>query len=310
MRLPILVLCALLGAFVLPARALGQSTGELAERPDRRRSRFALDLGFYYGQQRTLLGDDRGRALLVPSLFASVDALALASDVSFAFDLGLRTVASFGRWAFEDRTDYRVGNLYLGARVVVDPIRHLRVRGGFGVVAPFMNVYEGGSLVPLREADIGIVQVPLSGLPNGAWDPWLFARGYVPLVFRADAEYREDWWFAGGETALGLGVPVLEGYDGASVGAQLGLFGGVRPIPELAAGLRLQTVVYDVGRAGGAESDAVGFFTLVPFVRGELNATFAELRFFINVADNDPYRVLGEKAWGLYLQIGSDFDVR
>jgi hypothetical protein len=305
-----LLLGVLLGTLVAPAAALGQSTGELAERPDRHRSRFAVDLGFYYGEQRTLLGDNRGRALLVPSLSASIDAVRITDTVSLAVDFAFRSVGTFGRWFLEDRTDFRAGNLQLGARVVVGPIRHLRVRGGLGAVAPFMNVYEGGNALPFRQADIATVQVPLSGLPNGAWDPWLFARGYLPIVLRADAEYREDFWFFGGETALGVGVPVLEGYDGASIGAQLGLFGGVRPIPELAAGLRLQTVMYDVGRIGGAESDAVGFFTLVPFVRGELNAVFAELRFFINVADNVAYDALGEKAWGLYLQVGSDFDVR
>ncbi len=311
MRLPIASPVALALATLLLATgtARAQSTGELADSPDRQRSRFALDLGFYYGEQH-LFTMEHGRALLVPSVQASIDVLELAPDVSLAFDLSFRTVASFGRWLLEDRTDYRAGNLYLGARVAFFPIPHLRVRAGFGIVAPIMNTYEQGTLIPFREADVGLVQVPLSGLPNGAWDPWLFARGYLPLVFRADAEYRQDWLFFGGETALGVGVPVLDGYDGASVGAQLGIFGGVRPIPELAAGLRLQAAMYDVGTVSRTDSDAVGFFTLVPFVRGEMNAAFAELRFFINVADNTAYDTLGEKAWGLYLQLGSDFDVR
>jgi hypothetical protein len=305
-----LALASLALASLAPSAARAQSTGELAESDDRQRSRFAIDLGFYYGEQRTLLGEDRGRAVLVPSVLATVDALELTSDVSLAFDLSFRSVATFGRWLLEDRTDFRAGNMYLGARAVITPMRHLRVRAGLGVAAPFMNVYEGGNLLPFREADVAIVQVPLSGLPNGAWDPWMFARGYVPIVLRADGEYRQDWLFFGGETALGIGVPVLDGYDGASFGAQLGLFGGVRPIPELAAGLRLQAVMYDVGRVGGSESDAVGFFSVVPFVRGEINAAFAELRFFINMPENDAYEALGEQAWGLYLQLGSNFDVR
>lgn len=37
---------------------------------------------------------------------------------------------------------------------------------------------------------------------------------------------------------------------------------------------------------------------------------FAELRFFISLADNSVYDAIGEKAWGLYLLFGSDFDVR
>lgn len=304
-----LVLAALAPTVLSPPPARAQSTGELAESEERGRSRFAIDLGFYYGEQR-IFTEDHGRAILVPSVLATVDALELTREVSLAFDFAFRSVATFGRWLLEDRTDFRAGNMYLGARAVITPMRHLRIRAGLGVAAPIMNAYEGGSLIPFREADVAIVQVPLSGLPNGAWDPWMFARGYVPIVLRADGEYRQDWLFFGAETALGVGVPVLEGYDGASVGAQLGLFGGVRPIPELAAGLRLQAVMYDLGRVGGGESDAVGFFSVVPFVRGEINAAFAELRFFINMPKNSAYDALGEQAWGLYLQLGSDFDVR
>ena len=71
--------------------------------------------------------------------------------------------------------------------------------------------------------------------------------------------------------------------------------------------------MYDPGRSGGRLGDdpsAVGFFSMAPFVRGELNAAFAELRFFVSLADNPSYASIGEKAWGLYLQVGSDFDVR
>lgn len=235
----------------------------------------------------------------------NADVVAITPEVSLSIDVQFRSVATFGRWGLEDRTDFRAGNLYAGARVALLPIRHLRVRGGFGVVGPFMNVYDDG--------DIGNVTVPLSGLPNGAWDPWMFSRGYVPLVFRLDGEYRQDWLFFGAETALGIGVPVLDGYEGVAIGAQLGIWGGVRPIEGLAAGLRLQTAMYDPGRTGGVfggDPSAVGFFTIVPFVRGELNDVFIESRFFINVVDNTAYDAIGEKAWGLYLLLGSDFDAR
>jgi hypothetical protein len=309
-----LVVLLSLASLVLARPASAQSTGEYSLTSS---SRFTLDLGFYYGEAPDLIGQRHGRALLVPSLAINADVLAISDDVSLSVDVQFRSVASLGRWLLEDRTDFRAGNLYGGVRVAVRPMRELRVRGGFGVVGPIMNVYDDGSLIPPVAADLAIFQVPLSALPNGAWDPWMVSRGYVPLVFRVDAEYRQDWLFFGGEAALGVGVPVLEGFEGVAIGAQLGLWGGVRPVPELAAGLRVQTVMYDEGRSS-ADPSAVGFFTLVPFVRGEINDVFAEARFFVNVADNTAYDAaddiplggLGEMAWGLYLQVGSDFDAR
>lgn len=300
MRTSLAVLFSLASlALVTPASA--QSTGEYSLTAS---SRFTLDLGFYYGQV-SFFTEEHGRALLVPSLAVNADVFAIADDISISIDLQFRSVASFGRWTLEDRTDFRAGNLYGGVRAAFRPTRALRVRGGFGVVGPLMNVYDAG--------DFANVSVPLSGLPNGAWDPWMFSRGYVPLVFRLDGEFREDWYFFGAETALGLGVPVLDGYDGVGIGAQLGLWGGVRPVEGLAAGLRIQTAMYDPGRTTGllgGDPSAIGFFTLVPFVRGEFHDVFAEARFFINVVDNTAYDALGEKAWGLYLLLGSDFDVR
>lgn len=305
MRTTPTILCVLLASLLAPSVISAQSTGELAEERDRRRSRFGLELGFYHGgNDLGIFGSER-HTIFVPSVFANVDVLELTPEVSLSLDFQLRTAGSIWKVGSNERTDFRSGNAYLGARVAIAPVRGLRVRGGFGVVAPFLNVY--------ADDDFALVSVPFTALPIGGWDPWLVARGYVPIVFRFDGEYRQDWLFVGAETALGLGIPVLDGYDGLGLGAQLGIFGGVRPIPELAAGLRLQTAMYDPGRSGGrfgADPSGVGFFSMVPFVRGELNAAFAELRFFISLADNSSYDGIGEKAWGLYLLFGSDFDVR
>jgi hypothetical protein len=195
-----LVVLLSLASLVLARPASAQSTGEYSLTSS---SRFTLDLGFYYGEAPDLIGQRHGRALLVPSLAINADVLAISDDVSLSVDVQFRSVASLGRWLLEDRTDFRAGNLYGGVRVAVRPMRELRVRGGFGVVGPIMNVYDDGSLIPPVAADLAIFQVPLSALPNGAWDPWMVSRGYVPLVFRVDAEYRQDWLFFGGEAALG-----------------------------------------------------------------------------------------------------------
>lgn len=302
MRALLLISCSMcwlaVQAFAFSAPVAAQSTGELSQT---RHSRAALDLGFYYGENATLLGREH-HTVLVPSLAVNLDAIAFSSEVSLSFDVALRTVGSIWKVGSNERSDLRAGNLYLGARVAVTPLRGLRVRGGFGVAAPVLNTY--------ADDDFALISVPFTALPNGGWDPWMFMRGDVPLVFRADGEYREDWFFFGGETALALGVPVMSGREGLTVGAQLGVYGGVRPIPQLAAGLRLQAVLYDPARAGISDPSAIGFFSMAPFVRGELDDLFAELRFFIGLADNDPYRLIGEKAWGLYLQLGADFDVR
>jgi len=305
MRTTVLCLCVILASVLAPGATSAQSTGELSGEQGRHRSRFGLELGFYHGGNDLGIFGSEKHTVFVPSVFANVDVLEITPEVSLSFDFQLRTVGSIWKVGSNERTDFRAGNALFGARVAIAPMRGLRIRGGFGVVAPFLNVYESD--------DFGLVSVPFSSLPIGGWDPWLVARGYVPLVFRVDGEYRQDFWFVGGEAALGLGVPVLDGFEGLGLGAQLGVFGGVRPIPELAAGLRLQTAMYDPGRSGGRlgnDPSAVGFFSMVPFVRGELNAAFAELRFFVSLADNPSYDSIGEKAWGLYLLVGSDFDVR
>jgi hypothetical protein len=300
MRISIALLASLLTLLAV-APAAAQSTGELSETA---RSRFTLEGGFYHGGNDTFLGAER-HTIFVPSLHVNADVLEITSDVSLSLDFSFRAVGSIWKVGSNERTDLRAGNLYFGARVVVTPLRGLRLRGGVGVVGPVLNAY--------NDDDIAVITVPFTALPIGGWDPWLISRGYVPVVFRLDAEYRQDFFFFGGEAALGLGVPVLEGFDGLGVGAQLALFGGVRPIRELAAGLRLQTAMYDQGRSGGAfgsDPSAIGFFSMVPFVRGEFDDVFAELRFFISLADNSAYDSIGEKAWGLYLLFGSDFDVR
>lgn len=305
MRTTSAILGVLLASLLAPTLVAAQSTGELSGERDRHRSRFGLELGFYHGgNDLGIFGSER-HTIFVPSLFANVDVLEITREVSLSLDFAFRSAGSIWKVGSNERTDFRAGNAYFGARVAIAPLQGLRIRGGLGVVAPFMNVY--------ADDDFGLISVPFSGLPLGGWDPWMIARGYVPIVFRFDGEYRQDFFFVGAETALGLGVPVLDGYEGLGLGAQLALFGGVRPIPELAAGLRLQTAMYDPGRSGGrlgSDPSAVGFFSMVPFVRGELNAAFAELRFFISLADNASYDGIGEKAWGLYLLFGSDFDVR
>lgn len=295
---PLLVLAVLLA--LVPAAASAQSTGTYSLRAP---SRFTLDLGFYHGGNNSFLGSEQ-HTVFIPGLDVNADLFEITREISLSFDLTFRSVGSIFKLGSNERSDFRAGNLYVGARVVVRPsgIRGLRLRGGLGVVGPVMNAY--------NDDDFALTSVPFTALPIGGWDPWLVVRGYVPIVFRLDGEFREDWYFFGGEAALGIGVPVLSGYDGAAVGAQLGLFGGVRPVQGLAAGLRLQTVMFDQGRAGGAfgsDPSAIGFFSLVPFVRGELDDLFAELRFFISLADNDYYDAIGEKAWGLYLLFGTDF---
>ncbi|MFN7697872.1 MAG: hypothetical protein ACK6CU_05310 [Deltaproteobacteria bacterium] len=290
-----------LGLAALASPAAAQSTGELSGSA---RSRLALDVGFYHGGSDTLLGAER-RTILVPSLHLSADVLGIAPDVSLALDVSFRAVGSIWKVGSNERTDFRPGNVYAGLRLVVTPFEGLRVRGGLGVVAPVLNTYAGD--------DFAVIAVPFTALPLGGWDPWLIARGYVPVVLRLDAELRQGAFFLGAEGAIGLGVPVLEGYEGLALGAQLAGFGGVRPIQELALGLRAQTAMYDAGRTAGvfgSDPWAVGFFSLVPFVRVEVGGLFAEARCFVSLVDNPAYAANGEKAWGLYLLLGTDFDLR
>lgn len=48
---------------------------------------------------------------------------------------------------------------------------------------------------------------------------------------------------------------LCEGRDEVSIGAQVGVFGGVRLIAELAMGARFQAVLYDPG----SSTSAIGF---------------------------------------------------
>jgi hypothetical protein len=285
------------------AEAEAQSTGELRADTTLPNSRIALDVGLYT-HQRDFIGSTIGATIVVPSLDANVNVMRISEDFSLSIDVAFRSVVS-NIWAplVDDQLDFRAGNLYAGARVAMTPVTGLRVRAGLGFVAPIMNTYNGGSNPDVALATLPISIIPNTVLPNGGWDSWMTWRGDVPLVLRADGEYRDGMFFVGAETALGLGIPVLEGREGVSVGAQLGLYGGVRLIPELAMGARFQTVLYDQGNS----SSAIGFASLAPFVRGEFGGAFVETRFFLSLADNDAYRALDEKAWGLYFLGGLNF---
>lgn len=279
-----------------------QSTGEL--RADTRvpNSRIALDVGFYTHQRsETVFGAtvSAGATIVVPSLEANVNVATLSEDMSLSVDVAFRSVIS-NTWfpGRDDDFNFRAGNLYAGGRLALTPMEGLRIRFGAGFVAPIMNAYNATGV----NADVALTTVPLSTLPNGAWDSWMVWRGDVPFVLRADGEYRSDILFVGAETALALGVPVLEGYDEVSIGAQFGVWGGVRPIPELALGARFQAVLVDIG-----DRAAIGFASLVPFVRGEFGSAFVETRFFLSLADNDLYNSIGEKSWGLYFLGGLNF---
>ncbi len=292
---------AMLASLLAPARGLAQSTGELADGPDR--SRLGVEVGLYTGSNSSFLVSETHTAI-IPSLQANVVVTPPEDDVSISLDVAFRAVGSVFRVGSTERTDLRAGNVLVGGRVGFRPIDALRVRAGLGVVGPLMNVYEDA----FGRADFALTSVPFSALPNGGWDPWLVLRGTVPVVLRVDAEYRDALFFAGAEAGLGLGVPVLSGYEGVAAMAQLGVWGGVRPVEGLAAGVRLQTVMVDEGARGGSDPSSIGFASVAPFVRGEFGAAFAEMRLFASLADNALYDAIGEKSWGLYLQFGSDFD--
>lgn len=298
-----LVLSLVSGTWMVGASAEAQSTGELPADTSVPSSRIALDMGFYTHQESvSVLGSElsTGGTIVVPSLDANVHVARIREDISISVAVAFRSVIS-NTWfpGTDDQLNFRAGNLYVGSRLALTPIEGLRVRVGAGFVAPIMNAYNAGG----TNTDVALSTVPLSVLPNGAWDSWMTWRGDVPFVLRADGEYRSDIFFAGAETALGLGIPVLEGFDEVSVGAQLGLFGGVRPIPELALGARFQAVLLHPGEA----NSAIGFASLAPFVRGEFGSAFVETRFFLSLADNDAYDAIGEKSWGLYFLGGYNF---
>lgn len=288
------VLC--IGMFAGQAEA--QSTGELRADTATPGSRIALDVGFYT-HQRSFLGTTIGATLVIPSVDANIHIVRVTDDISLSIDVAFRSVAA-NVWAplVEDQLNFRAGNLYVGARVAMTPMVGLRVRAGLGVALPIMNTYNGGT-----NSDAALTVVPLTVLPNGAWDSWLTWRGDLPLVVRADGEYRDGMFFAGAETALGLGIPVADARDGVSVGAQVGLYGGVRLIPELAMGARLQAALTDPGDS----NSAVGYASVVPFVRGEFGSAFIETRVFLSLADNAAYDTIDEKSWGLYVQGGLNF---
>ena len=307
-----LALSLVSGTWMFGAGAEAQSTGELRAETRVPNSRIALDVGFYTHQRsETVFGTtiSAGATIVVPSLEANVNVATLSEDMSLSVDVAFRSVIS-NTWfpGRDDDFNFRAGNLYAGARLALTPIEGLRIRVGAGFVAPIMNAYNGGA----TNSDAALTTVPFSALPNGAWDSWMTWRGDVPFVLRADGEYRSDIFFVGAETALALGVPVLDGYDEVSVGAQFGVWGGVRPIPELALGARLQAVLVDPGEADPGTldprvRDAIGFASLAPFVRGEFGDAFVETRFFLSLADNRRYDFIGEKSWGLYFLGGLNF---
>ncbi|MDW8245758.1 MAG: hypothetical protein RMJ84_04190 [Sandaracinaceae bacterium] len=220
----------------------------------------------------------------------------------------------------EKAAHWRLGNIYLGHCLVIQPSPEFRVRVGSGVVAPVMNAYNARSREPSTPSSLGlssdssaIALTTLSTAPNGGWDSWLVWRGWLPFVLKGDVQYRHEYFFVGGDLGLGVGVPVIdEVEDQIPFAFQAGAYAGGRPIRELSIGMRFQTVVTDRSQ-GRADRDpsAIGFASLVPFLRVEFKVKglgFLEGRFFISLADNGVYEALGEKSWGIYLLGGSFFD--
>lgn len=289
------VLVAAVALVALPSvSASAQSTGEYTLS---HRSRAALDVGLYHRSSGST-----DLTILTPDLRASFDAFDLGDDTSVAIDAALHTMGVVTHLTVAGSTteasEYRVADLYLGARLGFLPVEGLRVRAGVGVVAPILNAYD--------DTDVAGGMATWSMFTTGAWDAWLSSRDFLPFVLRGDAEYRDELYFVGGEAGLGLFAPVRDGVDDSAVSAQIAAFGGVRLIPELAFGARLQAVVMASTASG---SDPIGYVSLVPFVRGEFDPFFVEGRFFISLADNDNYRFLGEKMWSLNFQFGADFDL-
>lgn len=292
-------LAASLATLLIATSAHAQSTGELREDASRQRSRIALDVGIY--THTGGFGTDRPTTFILPSLDANLDLLEASPEVSFSVDLALRTVVAFfgsGARSTDDSLYYRAGNGYVGARVAIRPMEGLRMRVGAGLVAPFSNAYH---------EDPAPYFLMLSQVVNGGWNPWLSWFGALPIVFRADIEYRHPLVFVGLEGAMAYGPAVLRDYVGAMLGAQGAIWAGVRPIPQLAIGLRAHIAMTEWPRMSSGMIAPVTFGALTPFIRGEFGEGFVESRFVINVLDNDWWRFAGEKSWGLYFLGGFNF---
>ena len=294
-------LAASLATLLIATSAHAQSTGGLREDASRQRSRIALDVGVY--THTGGFGIDRPTTFILPSLDANLDLFDVSPEVSFSVDLALRTVVYFAGSAARSTDDtlmYRAASGYVGMRVAIRPIEGLRVRAGAGLVAPFLNAYH---------EDPGPLLATFSLGTNAAWDPWLAWYGAVPIVLRADMEYRHELFFAGLEGAVTFGPAVLREYEGTAMGEQVAVWAGLRPIPVLAIGLRAHVVVTEFPRPLRTMAESHVFGALTPFIRGEFGQGFIESRFVINLVDNDWSRFAGEKSWGLYFLGGFNFAV-
>lgn len=266
------------------------STGEL--RDDLVVTRVAGELGLGY-----LDRSGTEVVALQPSVYG--DFVLLYTDpLLVSIDFAWRAVGTAG-----DFSAFRAGNPFFGVRVgyFADG---LRARGGVGLTLPLTNAYDdfrGSSLVGGGGAE-ALVSMFMANAMQQSWDYWLQSYLNMALVFRGDVEYRSDFFAAGGEVAVAPMFPVeYEGRAGDTVvGMQAAVWGAVRPVEMLALGARLQTSVL-IPTTDGA--DPIGFGSVVPFVRGELDQAFVEARFSVSLVP-DNYEAIygpGEHPWSVYL---------
>jgi hypothetical protein len=289
----------------VPAAASAQlTTGEL--RRYQTDHRVAGELGFFYRQEGAA-----DLAMFQPSLFGNFTVHRFDDTHGFVqVDAAWRFAGLFG-----DFSAFRAGNPFFGIRAGTQqggPDDQWRARGGIGLTLPLSNLYDDFGGGP--GLNHGIFTWAIGPGMQGGYDNWLYTPLNMAVVFRGDFEYRGEAFGVGVDGAVGLMMPVeYRGRTGNTlVQMQIGGFVAGRPIPELALGLRAQTVLLI---PTGMGTRAEGLVALVPFVRGEFEGgAFLESRLVMNL--DDPYGfsfdsgsiAMGAlRVWAVQLNAGADF---
>lgn len=272
------VAALLVVAAVAPASVLAQSsTGELTAEPTEHR--VAGELGFFYRRE-----GEADIAILQPSFYGNFTVAHLSDAAFVQIDAAWRMIGLFG-----DLSAFRAMNPFIGARIGAGggaPTDRWRARGGVGFTLPLTNAYDDFRGGPFGRLSDGLfAQILVPGM-QGVYDDWLTSPLNAAVVFRGDFEYRGEYFFTGVDTALAALLPVE--YDGRTgdtlIDLQLGAFAGGRPIPALALGVRFQAVALITTRdTMGVSSNAEGYTSLIPFVRGEFGHGFVEGRLLMNL---------------------------
>ena len=303
------VTCAVALAILALARPSAAQVGELEAHAEGR-PLLALELGIF-GDGDYLGNEDVSVFHLSPFVrffYPLRDNVLLSADWGFAF-------ASFDD-GDSDESDFRTGNIFLGAHYV----RHegdLRFRVGGGLTLPIANIPDADNDQELEDAFVALATYATAVAARGAWDLWLWLPETMSLVVPFRLEKRlAPAIELGVDAALAMLIPIADNEGGTDLLIQVAGDLAFLLSQDVRLGFRLQ---FAWVATDDESDDAPNFTSMIftddddpgendelqlsfePYVRGYLGSGFLQARLVINLDEPAGFGFDDDGVWGLFL---------